>query len=104
MATKKTSDVYVFNTDGTVTLERNVAKPDLSRLQKLVGGLIEAVHMCDLSAKRGVDVWANEEGLCLGMTLNHNAYRHLGRELVGPVVVVDNRSDRSKSPFRTNPV
>lgn len=99
---KKTSDVYVFNSDGTVTEERNVPKPDLSRLQDLVGGMIEYVYMCTLAAKRGVDVVANEEGLCLGMTLNRKAYKHLQRELVGPVVVVDNRADRSKSPFLTS--
>jgi hypothetical protein len=101
---KKTSDVYLFNTDGTVTVERNVPKPDLSRLQGLVGGLIEYVYHAKLAKSKGVDVIANEEGFCLGMRLNYAANKYLSCDLVGPVVVVDNRSDRSVSPFLTPPV
>ena len=100
----KTSDIYIFDTENNVKIERNVPKPELRQLQKLVGGLIQSVSSCNLAVKRGVDVWVNEEGLCFGMKINQTAQKYLGCQVVGPVVVVDNRSNRTKSPFHSSPV
>jgi hypothetical protein len=37
----KTSDVYVIDANtNAVRVEKNVAKPDLAKLQKLVGGFV----------------------------------------------------------------
>lgn len=96
----KLVDMYVFDENGKVTMHSGVAKPDLKTLQAAVGGLIEAVYTDRLTTKRGIDVWANEEGLLLNMKRNFIASHVFGVDLVGPVVLVDNRSDRSVSPFK----
>lgn len=97
---KKTSDVYTFHTNGRITVERNVPKPNLNKLQSIVGGLIEPVHYAEnLAARRGIDIYANEEGIILDMEENYSVYRTLGINIAGPVAIVDNRTDRSKSPF-----
>ena len=99
MATKKSVDVYVFAEDGKVTVQRNVPKPDLDTMQKIVGGLIEFVYTATLAARQGVDVICNEEGLLCNLDYNPVASAVLGHDLVGPILVVDNRKDRTSSPF-----
>ena len=96
---KKTVDVYVFDVSGMVRVQRNVVRPGLEGLQKIVGGLIEFVYDDHLSARRGVDVIVNEEGLLLGLERNRVACIALQKVLVGPVLVIDSRKDREKSPF-----
>ena len=96
---KKTVDVYVFDVSGMVRVQRNVVRPGLEGLQKIVGGLIEFVYDAHLSARRGVDVIVNEEGLLLRLERNQVACIALQKELVGPVLVIDSRKDREKSPF-----
>jgi hypothetical protein len=79
---------------------KNVAKPDLAKLQKLVGGFVELVRDHKLPTKRGIDVWVNEEGLLLNLTYNELGYKKLGCDVVGPIVIVDNRTNRSKPLFQ----
>lgn len=40
----------------------------LPLLQRAVGGLVDVVALC-----RDLDMWINDEGLCHGMDLNHEA-------------------------------
>lgn len=59
---------------------------DLDKMQEYVGGLIELVYIPEL-AYHGIDVYANEEGLLLGLELN------LARPpIVGPIIMVSSNN------------
>ena len=93
------TNIYTIPVVGSIQVEKNQPKPELQTLQAKVGGLIEYVYGTTLSKQRGVDVIANEEGIILGLPLNIAATVLLKTKLFGPVVIVDNRSDKSKNLF-----
>lgn len=68
--TKQPLEAIVFKTDGTsYPIELN-EKNSLETLQKLVGGLIEVVHLVKHGEQKGHDLIINEEGLLLELPIN----------------------------------
>ena len=69
-------------------LELHEGVPSLERMQEVVGGLIETAQRYPTERKDiGVDVYCNEEGLMLGLPVEH--IRQLDRApIVGNLVIV----------------
>ena len=59
--------------------------PTLEEAQKIVGGLVEMVHVPN---KPDVQVLVNESGLLEGLEFNQEASRLCEQVLVGPAIVL----------------
>jgi hypothetical protein len=60
--------------------------PTLEEAQKMVGGLVEMVHVPN---KPNVQVLVNESGLLEGLEFNSEASKLCGQVLVGPAILLE---------------
>lgn len=77
------SPVMKIDTDGTRTYLPD-REPTLEEMQEVVGGLIEPVAIPGTQKV----LLANEEGLLMGLEQNLMASTLVGRNIVGPVLVM----------------
>ena len=81
----------LIHPDGTVTEHRPNTPPDwtLAELQFLVGGFLEQVRRPGwLPRDETVLAFCDEDGLAKGLAVNARASRVLGRQYVGPVLII----------------
>jgi len=81
----------LIHPDGTVTEHRPGNPPDwtLAELQFLVGGFLEQARPPGwLPRGETVLAFCDEDGLSKGLAANATASRLLGRQYVGPVLII----------------
>ena len=67
--------------------------PTLEQMQAAVGGYIETVFRVDSPCRKGVeiDVYANEEGLLIGLPIDH-INKHTGYPIAGNIVITASKN------------
>ncbi len=79
--------IHIYKTDNSYEKREASTKPDLEEMQRIVGGYIEPLRVCHEGHTRTMVV--NEDGISLGLHVNHAASRIAGRPIVGDVFILE---------------
>ena len=79
--------VIIIKADGTIEITEPVKKPSLEKMQRIVGGYIEAVRGIRYK-EHTVTMVVNEEGLIHNLPFNTEASAIAGRTIVGDVFIL----------------